>query len=527
MRKTVYIIFCLIFFLTMVFFSFLGCNSTTDDSSSENDDDNESDDDDTNTNIACDDDSAGYEDICDDLNPMPNADVFVFSPPDGNPLARKIKITTDTPCSLSGYAQTEGEFGYSPSSPAQSQNGLVHEFWFYGLLEDREFRYTFYLAGDPDKIVSSDCFDTPDISLLKPPMSEVIPDETTELNDWFMVYYHYSVDGQKPRYNFIFDRQGRYRFFHFGTPLRFTQVMDNGDLVSTTNNEIIGVRPNGDEYIAFDVTLSPAVLKETHHKFYLEDADADSATVIFAKMGPGVECDLVTPTNNAIGDGIAEINALGQETWRWDPFDHLDDIPPGAVDQDACLTYFWGANNTDWTHGNSVVPVPGENAYLMSLRNVSRVIKIDRGTGDVIWQMGEGLDFEWIGNEQEYDKWFHMQHDANWLDDGRFFVYDNSYFASSPGDTLWSRAMELEVDEDAMTVELLWEYRVPYHIFQGSIDLHENGNILVSTGSESSVIELPAGGGQGDELFTMHFPSGTTRAEYYPPLWVYEDPPTK
>jgi len=524
----------ILLFLCLAVFLFLACEATSpfgfgNNSSNSDDDDSGDDDDDCqNEPVVCDDDSVGYDGVNDDISPLPQAVIVsVEEAPEGNILARKIIVTTDKSCSLSGYVETDGEFGYSESSPKSSTTGFVHEFWFYGLLENREFRYTFYLKDSPSQVVARNCFDTPQIGEPRPVPIEVIPDQTSDLTDWFMVYYHYTINKEKPRFNFIFDREGRIRFIHRMSDRQFSQAMPSGEIVSNTNHKLISVKPNGDKYTLFDVALKEPVIKSTHHKFFLEDSDAGAATVIFARFGPGVECDLITPTDKAIGDGIAEIDSNGNEIWSWSPFDHLDKIPPEAVDPDACLTYFWGQGNTDWTHGNSVLPVPGENAYIVSLRNVNRVVKIDRATGNVIWQMGDGLDFEWIGDESDYDKWFHMQHDAKLLPDGRFFVYDNSYFERYESNGLFSRAMELEVDQINMTVELLWEYRVPHHTFQGNTEIHENGNLLVATGNDSLVVELPPGGGDGDEIFLLRYSQGTTRAQYYKPLWTYENPPTK
>jgi len=483
-------------------------NNISDDDSGDDDDDNDNDDDDDDDN---------------DDDALPQTEVEIHDSLDGNPLARKITVTTDIPCSLSGYVTTMTETGYGPSYPVKSPDGTVHEFWFYGLLTIRTFEYAFHVADNPDKVVATGEFVTPALPESSPGPIEItyIDDDTTK--DWYMMYYHFFPDGNRTSFNFIFDRKGRFRFYHQLSMGNFSQVMSNGHIVSTKESELVAVRLDGTEYAIFDVNLNQPVLKETHHKFYLEDHDAQTATVLFGREGPGVECDGVTPTSQMVGDGIAEIDKNGNELWRWDVFDYMDQIPVTAIHQELCELNYYGPNKTDWTHGNAVIPVPGENAYIISHRNVSRIIKIDRGTGDIIWQMGDGLDFEWLGDEPVPEKWFHLQHDPHILPNGNMIVYDNSFYPSAP----WSRVLELDVDETNMTVSMVWEYRVPHHGFQGNAQVHDSGNILIGTGTKSTFTELPSNGISGDELMFMDMDKGNVRVEYYPPLWVDSPYPSK
>ncbi len=452
---------------------------------------------------------------------IPDAKVNVDDPPEGNLLARKITVITDQPCSLSGYVTTAGERAYGPSDPTESDHGKEHVFWFYGLFESRAFKYTFYLTNKPGKVVATGTFSTPALPDYKPEILDLAYDEDNSFTDWYLVYHHFPLGKGQAKFNYIFDRKGRLRMYHHMSGGKNPKVMSNGHIVSSKYSELVALKLDGEEYTLIDIQLDQPFHVESHHKFYLEDYDSDWAMVIFARKGDGVECDLSTPTTQMVGDGIAEIDGNGNEVWRWDVFDHQDQIPQTAMDPEICELHFWGSGTYDWTHANSVIPVPGENGYIFSLRNVSRLVKIDRDTGDILWQMGQGLDFSWIGGQPADEKWFHFQHDPHLLADGRFFIYDNSFYPNAP----FSRAMELLVDQNAMTVELLWEYRVPYHRSVGNIRLHENGNILIGAGDSLLVIELPPGGQEGDELFYMEFSKGLVKPEYYPALWIKGAPP--
>ena len=499
--------------LFAVAFSIVACGDDDDEKDSGDDvsDDDDTDDDD----LLGDDDDAAGEDKIDVVK------VTVEEASEGNPLARKILLETNLPCSLSGIVTSPEETGFTPSDPAVSPVGINHEFWFYGLLEDTSFSYIFFQKGKSATELAQGTFRTPVLPDFKPVQEELSFVADLGFSDWYMVGHYQSAAGHI--LNLVYDRKGRLRFFHETDSGHFSQVMENGDIVSTAKNKIKGVTKDGTEYTLFEVQLEEPVNTHSHHKTYIDLVEPETAMVIFNRSGPGVECNLTTPTENMIGDGMAQIDATGQELWRWDVFDHTDQIPPETMDQDMCYLYHLGPGTYDWTHANAIEKVADQNAYLFSLRNVMRLIKVDRDSSDILWQMGPDLDFTWIGDEPEDEHWFRFQHDPHWLDGNRLLIYDNGhcrYEGESCISGPWSRALELLVDENLMTVEQIWEYRVPFDRVQGNLDRQGDGNTLIATGGGNTTIEVSAGGGVGDELFIMQFPSGTVRAQYYPPLWI-------
>ena len=514
------LIWIVLFFLIIISTMLLSCDEGNDDEDegSESDSDTSDDDSEPWDDDGADDDTASDDDDNDDNTTDDDdnddiditATVTIEPAPAGNPLARKIIVQTDIECSLSGRVTTYGESGYGPSAPLVSEKGTTHEFWFYGLLESRQFDYKFYLEGTKNQVVADGSFNTSSLPVDRPIPISIEYDLSSGPSDWYMVYHAKDL-----RHVLIYDRKGRIRFFHVSDIGQFNQVLDNGDIVGTKHSELRAVKLDGTEYTLFDVSLNAPVHRNTHHKFYVPSADADWAVVVYARKGMGVECDLETPTDQAVGDGIAEIDEFGNEVWRFDVFDHQAEVPPEDVDPDMCLYEFWGPGTIDFTHGNSVIPVPGENAYLLSYRNVSRVLKIDRGSGNIVWQMGQNLDFTWIGSEPAEEQFFLLQHDPHILANGNYMIYDNNKGQS------WSRAIELAVDENAMTVQKVWEYRTPHHTCEGNVQQHENGHILLSTGSSNDpmVIEMPYQGVTGEEYFEMRFENGIVRTEYYPALW--------
>ena len=177
------------------------------------------------------------------------------------------------------------------------------------------------------------------------------------------------------------------------------------------------------------------------------------------------------------GNGVAEFDQDGELIWYWSPFEHLDTTRfPGEQS-----TQVLGDGALNWTHSNSLQYIEDQEAIIMSLRNQNQIIKIDHATGDIIWHLGEGGDFELANGE-----WFYSQHAPIWLPSGHISVYDNG--TDRPSDDKWSRGVVYELDETAMTATQVWEYRTEHFTGHfGVVQPLDNGNWLVSAGGPNPV----------------------------------------
>ena len=175
----------------------LSCGDDDDDDSRSGDDDDDNNDDDNDDSV-------------------PSAQVTDEGAPDGNLLARHLVVTTDTACSLSGFLTTASEYGYAPSDPTESENGTEHSFWFYGLLQDTEFDYTFYIAGEPEKVVATGTISVDELPEQQPAQTELTVDDTAAATDWFLIWGIDSLTwgGVDVNWTLIYDREGRIRFYH-------------------------------------------------------------------------------------------------------------------------------------------------------------------------------------------------------------------------------------------------------------------------------------------------------------------------
>lgn len=248
------------------------------------------DDDDNNDDSTADDDEsvADDDDTDDDL---PHAEVQIIDPPDGNPLARNLVVTTDVSCSLSGYVTAASETGYGPASPTATAEGTSHNFWFYGLLENTTFEYTFYLAGQPEKVVATGSFKT-SVLQEKPEIESLTILDFEGETDWYAIWMIDAInwEGVEANLTMLYDRQGRVRFLHEneGEDAGWIEVLENGDIAYATNDVVIGVQPDGTEYTLIDVQPNDPYYIKRHHQFYLPGLTSDYSLVLYNQAGDGV-----------------------------------------------------------------------------------------------------------------------------------------------------------------------------------------------------------------------------------------------
>ena len=147
----------------------------------------------------------------------------------------------------------------------------------------------------------------------------------------------------------------------------------------------------------------------------------------------------------------------------WDTF---TDFPFPAELTCTHMTEGWrrfeARESFEWTHANSLVYVPEEDAYYLNQRLTDWLLKIDRATGELQWIMN-GLHGEftlpngelpWL-SATESRLWSHPHLSDVWP--GGALVFDNGDHASPPR----SRAIEIGWDEEEREVGVVWEMPHP------------------------------------------------------------------
>jgi len=175
---------------------------------------------------------------------------------------------------------------------------------------------------------------------------------------------------------------------------------------------------------------------------------------------------------NVVGNILQRLSPTGGVQFQWDAFDHLP-VAGIASPIDVRGAY------VDWMHANAV-DVASDGSYLLSVRHLDQVLKIDSSTGAILWKLGGlGSDFQFVGDSLNG---FSMQHGVRELPNKNILMFDNGDEHAPP----LSRAVEYQLDLMNRTATLVWEYRAPpalYGMAMGFAQRLQNGNTLIAYGS--------------------------------------------
>ena len=165
-------------------------------------------------------------------------------------------------------------------------------------------------------------------------------------------------------------------------------------------------------------------------------------------------------------DYLVEMTTSGETVWEWRSWEHLDPATHPITPQD---------HRAEWTHGNTVAETADGN-LLVSFRNISTVILIERPTGKIIWELGSPP--------------LAQQHDPRPLPNGNILVFDNGTHRSDNPAT-FSRVIEVEPH----TSKIVWEYtdQSLFEFFSPYISGAQrlaNGNTLICEGVHGRIFEV-------------------------------------
>ncbi len=195
---------------------------------------------------------------------------------------------------------------------------------------------------------------------------------------------------------------------------------------------------------------------------------------------------------HVLGNVVQRVRPDGTASLTWDAFDSvaLADMVP-AVGRSAPVV--------DFTHANALETMPDGN-YLVSLRNVSQVVKIDAVTGGELWKLGGAdSDFKFVDDPLGG---FSMQHGLVALPDNHLLLLDNGNEHNPPV----TRAVEYELDTAEHTAKLVWSSQHTPRLFcvgMGFAQRLANGHTLITYSTSSLVQEVDE---HGAEVWTLSDP---------------------
>ena len=212
---------------------------------------------------------------------------------------------------------------------------------------------------------------------------------------------------------------------------------------------------------------------------------------IHHEVGPGPDGTVLylTYTEKEIdgvlykGDGVEIVEPSSNEVlWEWDIFDHLD---PRTHPSPELNEEVEAGESLDWTHSNAAVWDEERGLIWVSVRHLDRIIGIGYPSGEITVTLGAGG----LGGS---DLMSH-QHAPEMQPDGAILFYDNGNLRQPQ----YSRAVEIVFDQDAGSLEEVWEWRgVPdfYDFAVGDADRLQNGNTLITSGTHARLIEVTRSG---------------------------------
>jgi hypothetical protein len=186
-------------------------------------------------------------------------------------------------------------------------------------------------------------------------------------------------------------------------------------------------------------------------------------------------------------DYLLEVTTSGEIVWEWRSWEHLDPETHPITPQD---------HRAEWTHGNTVAETADGN-LVVSFRNISTVVMIERATGSIIWELGPPP--------------LAQQHDPRPLPNGNVLIFDNGTHRRDHPVT-YSRVIEVNPRSSAIvweyTDQSIFEFFSPY--ISGAQRLL-NGNTLICEGVHGRIFEVTHGGDVVWEYVSPYFYDETGR----------------
>jgi hypothetical protein len=264
-----------------------------------------------------------------------------------------------------------------------------------------------------------------------------------------------------------------------GTPYFYQRVEDrsrdfkvqpNGMLTRRYLGNLWGFVGMDSNYTVIDTFLCTNGYGTDEHEIYMLE---DGHYFLIALGYRYVDMSVIVPGGNpnaiVIDNHIQEFDENHNLVFEWLCYNHFnitDAVGIGLTQ--ATINY---------VHMNSVA-VDYDGHIIISSRHQSKVAKINRQTGEVMWELdGVNNDFTYIDDEYGIS----YQHFARPVEGkpNHYTIFDNGNYHNPK----FSRAVEFQLDIINMTATKVWEYRhTPdrYTHWMGNAQRLQNGNTLIN-----------------------------------------------
>jgi hypothetical protein len=184
-----------------------------------------------------------------------------------------------------------------------------------------------------------------------------------------------------------------------------------------------------------------------------------------------------TGDTNACVQGcvIQEINKQKKVIWQWRSWDHYS-----ITDADSRLVDMY-QQSISYCHVNSI-DIVDDTTIIISARYLNEITAINRITGKIMWRFG-GKNNQFSLDTGSPD--FLAQHDARYLGNNMFSLYDNGYL----GIRNYSIGQIYRLNTVSLTGSLIKEFRHNPDLLglnMGNLQVTKDGNVIIGWGTISN-----------------------------------------
>jgi len=261
--------------------------------------------------------------------------------------------------------------------------------------------------------------------------------------------------------------------------------LDRGSVLYLSTPDVVQEGDHQNQWIvevSIDGVVRHALQVEDAHHDFLELSDGSLAVL---------EADFQMVGDLQVkGDRLVEHSPDGSKREVFSAWDHLTYAPDDEGEHPA----------DEWTHVNAVDLDEEAGVYYLSAHHLDSILKIDRDTGELLWQAGgDDSNFALSGGSTDLFQWQHQFE----LVDGGILVFDNG----TSGD-MNSRVVQYDLDEDAQMAEQVWEFEPDPTLWiycLGDVSRLPNGNTLITWGTSGRIEEVTP---EGETVLQIDLPLG-------------------
>lgn len=181
---------------------------------------------------------------------------------------------------------------------------------------------------------------------------------------------------------------------------------------------------------------------------------------------------------------VLQYDNTGKLIWFWDESKHVDK-----------KTIFSGVDpksiEVEGTHLNGFAYDKSDLSFILSFRNNSSILKIDKKTGNIVYDLAKSIETTKKGS-----KLFSLQHSPVILTDGRLMIYNNNVM-NNPNGISYPTVQIYTQPKGKLASKKVWEYECASDRFPKGIRGKEghaaqlpNKNILVCMGGANFIFEI-------------------------------------